>query len=438
MSNDDNINDDGLEEIEDFDIEDGDDDDNFDDFSTDGVTLGDTFRDKPIFKFGAIAAILILIVAVFIFFRSGPPTPRSTVPGSSNVDSTPGRAEVSQNYEEAIKEEDRQRLEEAKLTGSSVLPTPIETPVGRIPLQDDEQEEEDPLERWRRLQQERAEQEAERANLLQPDELQTNFISDDVIQAMADAMAAQMQIILEGLGDVPLEYSYLTGPEYLEGLREAEEEDAANALLANNNTTLDANGNVVALNGLGEIAEIILPAGEIAYGQLLLEANSDVPGPVLAQIAGGPLNGARVLGSFNVAGSRLTLEFNTIVIDGISQGIEAIAIDPGTTLPGLATDFNPRILKRVVLPAAAAFIEGAAQAISDSGRTTLTITGDSATSVTENDNVDTEEEIASGIEEAAEEIGELLDEEADNTRPLVKIRSGTPIGLLFLQPVIKE
>ncbi|MDB2682770.1 type IV secretion protein DotG [Alphaproteobacteria bacterium] len=432
IDDDKNQHEDELEEVMDFDDDeiDLDDDDNFDDFDDPGITLGDTLRDKPIVKFAIIAGVIFLVIGIFLFFRSGPTTPTSVVAGPSDVNSAPGTGAISQNYENAVREADAQRLAKAKAEDTGFLPTPIETPLGRVPLPRDEEDEEDPLERWRRLQQERAEKEAERANLLAPEDLSDEFISDDAIQAMADAMAAQMQIILEGLGEVPTEYTYLTGPDYLEALRAEEEEAKAEALAA----LASASGTV---DGLG-VAEIIVPAGEIIYGQLLLEANSDVPGPVLAQIAGGPLSGSRVLGAFSVAEELIVLEFSTIVIDGVSQSISAVAIDPGTTLTGLATDVDHRYFTRIVLPAAAAFVEGAAQAVSDSGRTTITISGDSTTSTTSSGNTGKDEEIASGVEEAAEVVGEILEEMADDAKILVRIEAGTPIGLLFLEPVLKE
>jgi len=126
-----------------------------------------------------------------------------------------------------------------------------------------------------------------------------------------------------------------------------------------------------------------------------------------------------------------------LVRDGISQSINAVAVDPGTSLTGLATDVNPRYLTRVVLPAAAAFIEGTAEAFSRDSQTTVTIENDTTTAQTDQD-LDIEQEIAEGIEEGAQEIGELLEERADNTNTLVRIRAGTPIGLLFLEPVLQE
>ncbi len=426
MIDDNNKHDDELEEVEDFDESELEDDQNYEDFDENGLTLGDTLRDKPIVKFGIIAGVIVLIVGIFLFFRSGEPLNPSAVPGPSDLTSPPGTEEVSPKIREAIIEKDAERREIAIEQGGSSLDTPLEPPVGRIQLPPDQEEEEDPLQRWKRLQQERLEKEAEQARLLQPEGPQADFISQDAIQAMADAMAAQMQIILEGLGDIPLQYVAMTSPEYLEALRAEQEEKAEAVRIAAEQA---ANK---------DIAEILLPAGEIVYAQTILEANSDVPGPVLARIMSGPLRGAKVLGSFEVQNEYLTLQFNTIVLDGISQGIDAIALDPGTTLPGVVSEVDHRYFTRVVLPAAAAFVEGAAEAIADSGRTTITISDSGTSATTSSSNTGRDEEIASGIEEAAQELSDILDERANETKVLVRLESGTPIGLLFLEPVLKE
>ena len=45
--------------------------------------------------------------------------------------------------------------------------------------------------------------------------------------------------------------------------------------------------------------------------------------------------------------------------------------------------------------------------------------------------------MASGIEEAGSELREILEDEVGKIETLVKIRKGTPIGVLFLDPVIQ-
>ena len=167
----------------------------------------------------------------------------------------------------------------------------------------------------------------------------------------------------------------------------------------------------------------------------MTEANSDVPGPVLAQIASGPLSGSRVLGSFSKQKELLTIKFQTVIVDGVSIDIDAVAVDPKTTLPALATDVDHHYLMRVALPMAAAFVEGLASAISESGLTTVTVEGDVVAE--ESEDTSTEQDVASGIEEAGQKLREILDETADEIEVTVRVEAGTPVGILFLEPVIK-
>jgi intracellular multiplication protein IcmE len=165
----------------------------------------------------------------------------------------------------------------------------------------------------------------------------------------------------------------------------------------------------------------------------LIEANTDAPGPVMAQIASGPLRGSRVLGSFQSSEEYITLNFTQVVIDGINYPVEAVAIDPNTTLPGMVTEIDRRYLKRIVLPMAAEFISGLTKAISDSGTTTVVIEGGGIAQSTADKN--SRQEVASGISAAGDELADILEDEADRTRPMLRIASGTPIGILFLSPV---
>src|SRR5690606_9021030 len=63
--------------------------------------------------------------------------------------------------------------------------------------------------------------------------------------------------------------------------------------------------------------EVIIPAGNIAYGQLLNALNSDIPGPVLVHVLSGPFSGGRALGQFQVSQDYLVLTFKAIVKDGV-------------------------------------------------------------------------------------------------------------------------
>ncbi|MBP7722812.1 MAG: DotG/IcmE/VirB10 family protein [Alphaproteobacteria bacterium] len=410
----DDVNDDGLEL----------DEASFDDFEKKKGTLGELWRENAMVKVGVVVAAAVAIFATIILFGGKDmPIDPSYVSGGSDISAPPGTEETSPSYVAAIEEENEARTEQAIKESGSVLPTPIDPPVGRLTVTENEAPEEDPLQRWRKLQEERLQREMLRSQTVAPD-ADADAARGEAIQALAEAMATQMQSILEKRATVrPLQYRGMTSDDWLNELNAEREEEAKQAGGGDNDE-------------VEENIEIVLyPAGRIAYAQILTEANSDVPGPVLAQIASGPLSGSRVLGSFSKQKELLTIKFQTVIVDGVSIDIDAVAVDPKTTLPALATDVDHHYLMRVALPMAAAFVEGLASAISESGLTTVTVEGDVVAE--ESEDTSTEQDVASGIEEAGQKLREILDETADEIEVTVRVEAGTPVGILFLEPVIK-
>ncbi|MCF8496605.1 MAG: DotG/IcmE/VirB10 family protein, partial [Alphaproteobacteria bacterium] len=288
-----------------------------------------------------------------------------------------------------------------------------------------------PLQRWRRLQEERLQRELAQAKIVDARGGEGDGASaanSQAIQALSESLSGQMQIVLQTKTEPrALSSMEVTSPMILQSLFEEE------AAAAQGGGSVAGATNAAASPEAQEI--VLLPAGQIAYAQLITEANSDVPGPVLAQIVSGPLAGSRALGSFEVQKELLTLTFDKVIIKGVPYPANAIALDPGTTLPGMATEVDHRYFERVLLPMAASFVEGAARAVSESGLTSVTVEG--STAIQDTRETDTKQEVASGIEEAGEKLGEILDEQADAIEILVKIHAGTPVGLLFLDSVTK-
>lgn len=403
--------------------------DDFDDGSSKDNTLGDLWRNNPLVKVGVILIVAAVIFGIILMFggnKDNAPQP-SLVTGGSDVSATPGEEGATRDFIEAIQETNENAAEQALLTGGSALPVPIEAPTEVLETAQPEVQEEDPLDRWRRLQEERQVEQTftqeQRFDAPIVQEIDTG--AAEAMQAMAEAMSQQMQAILENETSTQLGYRGVNTQAYLDNL-EAQKQAELEAQQI-------AQAEQVAAEE--QVQEIILPAGEILYAQLVTEANSDTPGPVVAQIVSGPLKGNRVLGNFEVQRELLTLNFNTIVRDGISLPINAVALDPNTTVPGMATEVNHRYLQRVILPAAAAFIEGTADAIENAGLTTVTIEGETVTE--EQNDTNTDQEVSAGVSEAGREIGEILDDIANDTRVLVRVEAGTPMGILFLEPVVE-
>ncbi len=414
------------EDLEDIELDEFD-DSGFDDYSEKG-TLADLWKNNPMVKVGVILAVFVLIVAgVILFGGRSEELPVSRVTRSADVTEAPGTSEVTPAFQEAIEEENVRRTEEALQQNESAVPMPIEPPKGTLPLQIDQEPEEDPLERWRRMQEERIQQQQVIAQDFQePEPPPPPDTRTPAVNALSQAMAIQMESVLQNQEIRGPNVKSVTGIGWLEALEEKRRQEEAERLAALQAATPDP----------VEVENILVPAGTIEYAQLLTEANTDAPGPVLAQVMSGPFRGARLIGSFEATRNYLVLSFSNMTLEGVSTGINAIAIDPDTTLPGVITEIDRRYFSRILLPMAAEFVEGLGEAISESGRTTVTISGETVAEST--DDADTEEEIASGIEEAGEAAAELLEEEADAIEPMLRVAAGTPLGILFVEPVVEN
>lgn len=375
-------------------------------------SFGEMARENPLVKIGIVLGAFATIIGGVILFGGGNKVRdvNSTMQARGGVSTVPGTEELPIAYREALEEKNEEIIEEAIKTGQSAIPTPITTAREYLALENEEVAAEDPLERWRRLQQERQHQIVQKPKKPEVDQAPS-------IEALAEAMASQMASILSGLKPRKAQYETVSSVDFLE-----EDEEK---IISGNDDDDD------------EILTILLPAGTIEYAQLMTEATSDAPGPIMAQLVSGPLKGSRLLGDFEVTEEKyLTLDFSVIVIDGVSHKMKAVALDPETVSPGLVTEIDHRYFKRVILPAAAAFIEGFGEAVADAGSTTVTVDGGAA--VTATADLGTKEEFFKGIGEATSIVSDFVDEEAKKTHVLVRVAAGTPLGLLFLKPVLEE
>lgn len=428
------MSDDDIEnefDTDDFDT-DGFDDDGFDELDSQKGTLGDLWRNSPLVKgIVILAAFAFLVGGIILFGGKKERLPPSQVASGRDVTEAPGTAEVSESYRQAIEEENTRRIEEAVRENDSAVPMPIGPAKGALDLQFEEPEEEDPLERWRRMQEERIRQQQVQAEI-QPDEVPEPEIDTKTpaVNALAQAMSQQMESVLGNQQIKGPLIQNIADIGYLEALAEKERQRREAALQRQ----------LEEQEQLGEEdINILLSAGTIEYAQLITEANTDAPGPILAQIVTGPLKGGKLIGSFVAQENFLTLNFDAIVLEGIDYSADAIAIDPDTTLPGVVTDIDRRYFKRIVLPAASEFVTGFTEAIAGSGSTTITVNGPDGETTTEQTGArDNDQEVASGIAEAGEAFAEIIDDIADNTQPLLRVRAGTPIGVLFVSPVVDE
>lgn len=430
-------------------------DDNFDDFNS-GNSLKDTLNNSPLFKiFGVVAGIVVLGVGISMF-TGDDDDKKSRISNAPDQREVLG-GEISQNYAEVLEEVNEQRLDNAVQTGTSTIPMLINpeeqellTPVEETPPY----EEFDPLATFRATVKEEPKAQIvqeEEPVLLAPQDLApapqpVAAPNPQAIQALAQAMATDISDILKNHNPSTPRIQQVTSADYFANLAAAQVAEQSGAMVDTDGDGIPdtaIGGSNVSSNDFSnapiadEVVEtILIPAGEISYAQMMVEANSDVPGPILAQLVSGPLAGARLLGAFSLEDEYLVISFNSIVIDGVNQPISAVAIDPHTTLPGVASEVDHRYWSRVFLPAAAKFLEGVGSAIAEDTETTVTVSGD--TVIEQQDALDFEQEIGRGVEEGFSEIADFMDEEADKAKVMVRVARGTALGILFTEPVLEQ
>lgn len=186
------------------------------------------------------------------------------------------------------------------------------------------------------------------------------------------------------------------------------------------------------------VSAIQLPLpGTVLYAEMISEANSDSPGPVLAQIVQGPLTGARLIGSFETQRETLVVSFHTLTMGTDREGnqidetipISAYAVDAGTIGTGVATDVDYHLLQNIGITFAAAFAQGFGQAIAQSGQ--QIISNDNGTTVV-NPTLTTQQQLLVATGTAAGAAGQSLNQLFGNRPITIKVKSGTGIGVFFL------
>lgn len=414
---------------DDLDEEIMDEDDGFDEFSQES-NLGDAVRKNPYAKIGiVVVGIAVIVGVVMLFGQETIETQESSIPTGSDVTSVPGTDEkISPAYAEAVEQQNEEDLERAITEGSSSIPVPIKTYDTRLEVPETEEKSEDPLLRWRMLQEERVEREMKiREAETEPVTVLNAEQQSQAITDLASSMEEQMSSLLTA-SDESKSFQTKTLINYAQ-----EEEGVAGG------DTMSETARLEDPDFEEETKKtVIIPAGKIVYGQLLLQANSDIPLMVLGQMVSGPLKGWKILGEFTVIEDfeKLAITFNVAVNEaGDQYDINAIMLDPNSGLAALATDVDHRYFRRVVFPAAAAFVEGFSQALAETGRTSVTVEGGAA--VEETEEADDDQQVALGIEEAAQELGTVLDDMADVPIQIV-IAAGTPIGIFFVENVVDQ
>lgn len=429
-----------------------------DEVSAGKPTLKDMWDNNPFLKIGAVVVGIIIVGFVYmtVFGSSGTEDPEDTsiLRAKATAQGTVGE-ETTEEYRKAVEDTNVKRAEIAKKIGGSALPTPIGQVQGQLDVSRNEEEENvgtDPLQEWRRTAEARRFEidfsedptaapapVPEITPIIEPIRPQTEVVQDP---ELVSRLVQQMQMIIASKAPQSSEMKKVTAvPEPYAVLLKEREERAKGmpSSMGGSSGSYDVAGMGSMDSAASAAADdqvsddpVITAMGQVIYAQLLNELNSDVPTPVLAHVLQGPLKGGRALGEFTVEDEYLVITFDYIVKDDITYDIDAIALDPETTLGGMKSHVDKHYWTRIVLPAASKFIAGFSDAATQTQTTAVADGGGGA--IQSQEDLNTREELMSGVKEAADGIVDILDEGVD--RPLtVHLHQGTPMGLLLLESI---
>lgn len=440
-----------------------------DDFEQDAgpkASFKESWDNNPLMKIGAVvlgAAVLFGAYMIFGPKEEGPQgKANTTISGTDQVKTAPGTVDnVDQDMRDRITQMNEAELQKSAKGGQSFIPVAIDSAISdniSIPAQP-RHTEEDPLEAWRQAARDRAKLDMSAA----PDQDAPNEKEPEVVpmptpvrpqQAamkmdpnVAKSLSDQMRVIISAQAPVASKAKMVTREPSAYDVHKSEQEKlmAGGAIgmpMADAAGMAGATGAAGMAGGAMNVSKaeepktrVIVPAGSIAYAQLLNELNSDIPGPVLAHVLSGPFAGGRALGKFKVEQEYLVLDFTVIVKDAVGYTIDGIALDEKTTLAGHVTDIDRHYFRRVILPAAAKFLEGYTSAAAKTVTSVTTTAGGGV--IQQEEELDTKKELMKGAEEAAGEISSVLTEQAK--RPItVKLAKGTTFGILMLSTVTTD
>lgn len=368
---------------------------------------------------------LVLIALVFaaigagLYLRAKPDEARVTQlrPVPNQQPTVQGGNVVSPTYQQALNEADRQRATEAQAKGESTVPTIVLTPQSKgAPEDPDRQRARLPGNEPPRQDAVVPPQPLRIAQPLPPPTPAARPVNDQVIQNVARSFGPMNDEKLVGAKVDYFNDGKLSGAGS-DGMRQLAQIVAANQ---------------------GSVADSLKPfPGTVLYATMVSEANSDAPGPVLARIEQGPLSGATLIGQFKIAQNALVIDFKKMTVVSVRDGrqvartveVEAFAVDTDKLGTALATDVDRHLFQKVAITAAASFVQGLGNAVGQSG---ATVTRDMTGTTIGYPQLDTRQQLLVAGGQTAGQVGSILSREFGNVPTTVKVRSGTPIGILFL------
>ena len=385
---------------------------------------------SPGLKLGILVGGVFTILGTSLFFASTAQQPDSVMTGAPSLNATPGGALQAENplFQELLEQANDERAREALNNGETFIPIPegqLE-PVTRFDTTDAGTAETQPTEAT-----------PTETAALPPPPPAPRVIEQRAIPAPGGAGARPttatnapqapqnpyVQGMIQQMGAISSNMTRVTSLTI-----EAQPSEPLSGTAAE---PVPGEGGP---DAIAEAATPIIPAGTILYGETLTSSSSDLPGPVLVQVTNGPFKGGRLVGKFQTveAVDRMVVEFTSMTLpDGTSVAVSAYAVDGVSAETAVASDVNRRYISRYAPVLAAAFITGYAGAAAQPEQQVVEL-GDGNTVITGTST--SEQNLYAGLAAAGQAVGADLLRTAPKG-PEVILRSGWPVGIMFVEPV---
>lgn len=385
---------------------------------------------SPGLKLGILVGGVFTILGTSLFFASTAQQPDSVMTGAPSLNATPGGALQAENplFQELLEQANDERAREALNNGETFIPIPegqLE-PVTRFDTTDAGTAETQPTQAA-----------PTETAALPPPPPAPRVIEQRAIPAPGGAGARPttatnapqapqnpyVQGMIQQMGAISSNMTRVTSLTI-----EAQPSEPLSG------TTAEPVPGEVGPDAIAEAATPIIPAGTILYGETLTSSSSDLPGPVLVQVTNGPFKGGRLVGKFQTveAVDRMVVEFTSMTLpDGTSVAVSAYAVDGVSAETAVASDVNRRYISRYAPVLAAAFITGYAGAAAQPEQQVVEL-GDGNTVITGTST--SEQNLYAGLAAAGQAVGADLLRTAPKG-PEVILRSGWPVGIMFVEPV---
>ena len=389
-------------------------------------------RGRGLLSFRNIAIVSLVVVGgavAFELWRNPELVGDSRIAGAPNVDATPAGSQLrdSERYQDNLRRQNEQGAEQAETARESFIATPDE------PLRDIDQppaaaetNPNRPLPPANRVVETPSQPvviERPAATPQSPQVAPAEPAPDySQINQLAQLMAAQQQGLLSSWQVQPSAVTVVVEQELTPQPEEAGSSGASSQLGAA--TTASS-------------SEPLARAGDVVLAATIITNDSETPGPVVAEIRRGPLEGARLIGGFqaNQNNTHLIVQFNSAVLpDGTQIPVSAYAVDAREKSLAVRTDLDRRLLARYAPRVAAAFVTGLGEALSDTGSTLVDLGGGVA-GITR-PQATFEQGVYQGLAEVGNDLADEFVQSAPKG-PLISLRSRQIIGVLFTSNVAR-